>query len=89
MPESEVDQARLLDLADQRHNVVHLGCFAGEGVNSPVKPVHKLARGAPLSASDEIQCAFGAKHHGFRLMVGGRTADNRFVGVRAAGGFVR
>ena len=62
IPESEVDRARLFDLTDDRHNVVHLGRTAGEGAGSPVEPLYKLARGAPLLAPDEIQRAFGAKH---------------------------
>ena len=62
IPGSEVDQARLLDLTDDRQHVVFLGRNAGEGAGSPVEPVYKLASRALLPASDEVQRALGAKH---------------------------
>ena len=51
---SEVDRAGLLDLTDDRQDVVHLGRTTGEGPDSSIEPLDKCTRRALLPASDEI-----------------------------------
>jgi len=54
-------QAALLDLTDNRRDVVDLRRAVGKRAGSQVKPPHKLGRGTLPPGSEEIQCAIGTK----------------------------
>ena len=61
-------QAGLLDLTDDRQDVVHLGRTTGEGPDNSIEPLYKFTRRALLLASDEVQCALRAKQGAINVL---------------------